>query len=77
MEFLKQVYNSRLLSLYDVKVLPNADENDYLPISSANSTENNPSPLFSKHSVRLQYDSMDQFKKAAKLFGLMDDFKVF
>lgn len=29
-----------------------------------------------RKSIRIQYNSRDQFKKAAKVFGLMDDFKV-
>lgn len=34
------------------------------------------SPLFDKHSVRIQYNSRNEFRKAAKMFGLMEDFKV-
>ena len=30
----------------------------------------------SNKSIRIQYNTLQQFKKAAKMFGLMDDFKV-
>lgn len=30
-----------------------------------------------KEPVRLQYNTKDQYKRMAKLLGLMDDFKVF
>ncbi|XP_075587584.1 alpha-1,3-mannosyl-glycoprotein 2-beta-N-acetylglucosaminyltransferase [Dermatophagoides farinae] len=87
-EFLKQVYNSRLISLYDIKSLPILYDNDLIQkqrpsinghdnsnVNGNNGTATTRSPIASKYSVRIQYETRDQFKKAAKMFGLMDDFK--
>ncbi|UXI22337.1 phosphatidylinositol-binding clathrin assembly protein LAP [Sarcoptes scabiei] len=97
-EFLRQVFNSRLISMYEVKKLPKiintscemckkeSDENrsgdlskteKNLPnVEHKNQSENLFfSPLFDKHSVRIQYNSRNEFRKAAKMFGLMEDFK--
>lgn len=44
------------------------------PVSSPSATVD---PIGgNRKSVRIQYNTRDQFKKAAKVFGLMDDFKV-
>ena len=68
MEFLKQVYNSRLVTAKEVKSLQLIHNNQ-------NGSPPNMTSL-NKYSVRLQYNTKEQFKLISKSFGLMDDFKV-
>lgn len=67
-EFLKAVYNSRQVGVSEMRSLPVAEA----PAPSSAPVD----PIGgNRKSVRIQYNSRDQFKKAAKVFGLMDDFK--
>lgn len=69
--------------MYDLRSLPIISKNDLkqqqqqqLLNDNQTSSMSKLSPIASKYSVRIQYETRDQFKKAAKMFGLMDDFKV-
>ena len=61
------MYNSRQIGISDLKSLPSLEQEP--------KDETNSSDVHAK-SLRIQYNTRDQFKKAAKLYGLMDDFKV-
>lgn len=70
-EFLKAVYNSRQVGVSEMRSLPIAEA----PVSASPPATVDPIGG-NRKSVRIQYNNRDQFKKAAKVFGLMDDFKV-
>lgn len=74
-DYLKQVYNSRLMGMSELKSMPMVDIKtpsiDQLVANNLNGT----TLAVSNKSIRIQYNTLQQFKKAAKMFGLMDDFK--
>ncbi len=69
------------MSVSEVKGLPLIDQPPAKPVEVIPATKSHNSSATTDdaaavRSVRVQYNTKDQFKKAAKLFGLMDDFKV-
>lgn len=66
MEFLKQVYNSQLISVADLQRLPIIDPKVHRNVSH---TPN-------KYTMRVVYNTREQFKIYSRIFDLMKDFKV-
>lgn len=74
-EFLKQVYNSHQMDTDTVASLPTLT-NVIVNKDYRNQTRSPFEPHINEKSIRVQYNSKDEFKKIAKHYGLMDDFKV-